>query len=161
MRLRHCLLATSLVAGMVTTSAAQDPNPEPRPERRSWVLVEPHFRRPFLDRYSFRMEPERMRIMERALERSEWARLDARERGRRQVERAEQIRDRARDRALDRLDRVRDHEFAVRNRLSERRNADLHRERLSRERAMERVRERLDQMREDHRYIIRRRSRTI
>jgi hypothetical protein len=143
MRLRHCLLATTLIAGTVTAAAAQDPNPELRPERRPWIRIEPNDRRPLSDFYRFRVGTDRRRIVERALER------------------AEQIRARARDRSLDRLDSMRDREFAMRDRLTDRLNASLRRERVTGERAMERVRERLDRLRDDHRYLIRRRARTI
>jgi len=161
MRLRHCLLATTLLAGTVTVAAAQDPNPAPRSERRDWIRIEPHYRRPLTDLHQFRMIPDRMRIVERALERSERARRDAMDRVRSRPELAERMRDRARDRSLDRLDQVRDREFAMRDRLSDRLNENLRKEWVIRERAMERVRERLDRLRDDHRYLMRRRSRTI
>jgi hypothetical protein len=56
---------------------------------------------------------------------------------------------------------MQDREFARRDRLSDRLRENRRLDRAAQERAMERVRERLDRFREDRRYIIRRRSRTI
>lgn len=160
MRLGHCLLATSLLAGSATSVAAQNPDPEPRPERR-WIRIEPGSRRPFSDFYRYRMAPDRMRIVERALERSARARSSALDQARSRVELAERMRARASDRSLDQLDRMRDREFAMRDGQSERLRINLRRNQEIRERSMERVRERMDRLRDEHRVMIRRRSRTI
>lgn len=136
MRLRHTVLATTLLAGMVTTATAQEPDPEPRRERRARIWIDPGFRRPFADTYRFRMNPERMRNMERALERAGRVRMQS-------------------------LNRLREREFAVRDRVSERVNSSLRRSPEMRERTMDRVRERMNQLRDQHRYMIRRRLRTL
>lgn len=159
MRPGHWLLATTLLAGTATAAAAQDP--ERRPERREWIRLEPNYRRPMTDFYRFRMDPERMRIVERSLERAERVRTQALDRVRSQVDRAARVRVHARDRALDQLDRMRDREWAMRDRVSDRANSSLRRSLEMRERTMERVRERMDKLRDEHRYMIRRRLRTI
>jgi hypothetical protein len=91
-----------------------------------------------LETYRFRMAPERMRSVERALER---ARL-----------RSETL-------TSDRLQRIRGRELAVRERLSERMNAGLRRSLVERERTMDRARERLDRVRDEQ--LLRRRWRRI
>ena len=139
MHIRSCLLVTSLLAGAVSPAAGQDPEPERRAVRRPWVRLQPPVRRPMLETYRFRMAPERMRTVERALER---ARL------------------RSQTLSSDRLQRFRDRELAVRARLSERMNAGLRRSVVERERAMDRVRERLDRVR-DEQWMLRRRWRRI
>lgn len=168
MRLRYCLLATALVAGPATAANAQDPNPELRPGRRTWTWIEPNFRRPMTEFYRFRMTPDRMRMVERARDRADRTRWAALDRVRTQVERADRLRDLARDRSREVLEQRRsrelamqDREFARRDRLSNRLRENRRLDRAAQERAMERVRERLDRFREDRRYIIRRRSRTI
>jgi hypothetical protein len=138
MRLRYSLLVTSLLAGSVTAAAGQTAEPERPLIRRPWVRLEP-FRRPMMDTYRFRMAPDRMRSVERALER---ARL-----------RAETL-------SGDRLRRMRERELVARERFSDRMNAGLRRGMVERERAMDRVRERLDRVRDEQR-VLRRRWRTI
>lgn len=139
MCLRYCLLVTSLLAGTVTAASGQDPEPERRAVRRPGVWLEQPFRRPLMETHRFRMAPDRMRAVERALER---ARL------------------RAQTLSGDRLQRVRERELAVRERMAERMNPSFRRGMIERERAMERVRERLDRVRDEHR-VLRRRWRTI
>ncbi len=92
-----------------------------------------------METYRFRMAPERMRTVERALAR---ARL------------------RSQTLTSDRLQRIRDRELSVRDRLSERMNAGFRRSLVERERAMNRVRERLDRVREEQ-WLSRRRWRRI
>lgn len=139
MRLRHCLLVTSLLAGTVTAATGQDPDPAPRAGRRHWIRLEPLVRRPMMESYRLRMGPERMRMVERALDR---------------------VRVRTQSLSRDRRDRMRERELAVRERASDRMNTSLRRSMVGRERAMSRVRERLDRMLEEHR-VLRRRWRTI
>ena len=138
MHIRYCLLAASLLAGAVNPLAGQDPEPERRAVR-PWIRLEPSFRRPMMETYRLRMAPERMRTVERALER---ARL------------------RSRTLTSDRLQRIRDRELAVRERPSERMNSGFRRSLVERERAMDRVRERLDRVREEQ-WLSRRRWRRI
>jgi hypothetical protein len=137
MHTRYCLLAASLLAGAVSPVAGQDPEPERR--ARPWIRLEPPFRRHMLETYRFRMAPERLRTVERALER---ARL------------------RSQTLTSDRLQRIRDRELAVRERPSERMNAGFRRSLVERERAVDRVRERLDRVR-DEQWLLRRRWRRI
>ena len=139
MPIRYCLLVTSLLAGAGSPAAGQDPEPERRAARRPWVRLELPFRRPMLETYRFRMAPERMRTVERALERA-----------------------RLRSQTLngDRLQRFRDRELALRDRVSERMSAGFRRSLVERERAMDRVRERLDRVR-DEQWLLRRRWRRI
>jgi hypothetical protein len=139
MHIRYCLLVTSLLAGAVSPAASQDPEPSRREVRRPWVRLELPLRRPMMQNYRFRMAPERMRTVERALER---ARL------------------RSQTLTNDRVQRVRDRELAVRERLSERLNAGFRRSLVERERAMDRVRERVDRVREEQ-WLLRRRWRRI
>ena len=138
MHIRYCLLVTSLLAGAVSPVAGQEPESERRAVR-PWIRLEPPFRRHMMETYRFRMAPERMRTVERALER---ARL-----------RSETL-------TSDRLQRIRDRELAVGERLSERMNAGFRRSLVERERAMDRVRERLDRVR-DEQWLSRRRWRRI
>lgn len=138
MHIRYCLLVTSLLAGAVSPLASQDPEPERRAVRPR-IRLELPFRRPMMETYRFRMAPERMRTVERALAR---ARL------------------RSQTLTSDRLQRIRDRELAVRDRLSERMNAGFRRSLVERERAMNRVRERLDRVREEQ-WLSRRRWRRI
>lgn len=137
MRLRYCLLVATMLAGSVTAAAAQVPDPEPPLIRRPWVRLEP-FRRPMLDTYRFRMAPDRMRAVERAVERARRAQI----------------------RSGDRLSRMRQRELVVRERLSERLNAGVRRGMVERGRTLDRVRERLDRVRDEQR-VLRRRWRTI
>ena len=139
MRLRHCLLVTSLLAGTVTAATGQNPDSAPRAGRRHWIRLEPQVRRPMMESYRLRMGPERMRMVERALDR---------------------VRVRTQSLSRERLDRMRERELAVRERVSDRMNTSLRRSMVERERAMDRVRERLDRMRDEHR-LLRRRWRTI
>jgi hypothetical protein len=139
MRLRHCLLVTSLLAGTVTAATGQDPDPASRAGRRHWIRLEPLVRRPMMESYRLRMGPERMRMVERVLDR---------------------VRVRTQSLSRDRLERMRERELAVRERFSDRMNTSLRRSMVERERAMGRVRERLDRMRDEHR-VLRRRWRTI
>jgi len=139
MRLRHCLLVTGLLAGTVTAANGQDADPAPRAGRRHWIRQEPLVRRPMVGSYRLRMGPERMRMVERALDR---------------------VRVRTNSLSRDRLERMRERELAVRERVSDRMNTSLRRGMLERERAMDRVRERLDRMLDEHR-VLRRRWRTI
>lgn len=132
MRVRQLLLVAALVAASATVVAAQtDPRPGPRNQWR--------YQRPFLH---YRLSPDRMRTLERALER------------------AEQVRERARVQSLERLNTLRDRELAVRDRLNDRMRGQLWRGMAARERAMERVRERLDRVREEQ-WLSRRRWRRI
>jgi hypothetical protein len=132
MRVRQLLLVAALVATSATIAAAQaDPRPWSRYQWRS--------ERPFLH---YRFSPDRMRTLERALER------------------AEQVRERARVHSRERLNTLRDRELAVRDRLNDRMRGDLWRGMAARERAMERVRERLDRVREEQ-WLPRRRWRRI
>jgi hypothetical protein len=143
MRVRQLFLVVTLVMASATIAAAQaDPQPWPRYQWR--------YERPFLH---YRLSPDRLRTMERALERAEQVRERARER-------AEQVWERARTRPLERLNSFRDRELAVRDRLNDRMSADLWRGMAVRERAMERVRTRMDRVREEQR-VLRRRWRTI
>jgi hypothetical protein len=137
MRLRYCLLVATLLAGSVTAAAGQVPDPEPPRIRRPWVKLEP-LRRPMMDTYRFRMAPDRMRAVERALERARRAQITS----------------------GDRLSRMRERELVVRERFSERLNSGLRRGMAERERTMDRVRERLDRLRDEQR-VLRRRWRTI
>ena len=139
MHIRCCLLVACLLAGAASPGAGQDPEPERRAVRRPWIRLEPSFRRPLMETYRLRLAPERMRIVERALERT-----------------------RLRSQTLtgDRLQRLRERELAVRERLSERMNAGFRRSLVERERAMDRVRERLDRVRDEQR-LLRRRWRRI
>ena len=139
MRLRHCLLVTSLLAGTVNAATGQDPDPAPRAGRRPGIRLEPLVRRPMIESYRLRMVPERMRMVERALDR---------------------VRVRTRTLSRDRLDRMRERELTMRDRVSDRMNANLRRGMVERERAMDRVRGRLDRMLDEHR-VLRRRWRTI
>jgi hypothetical protein len=133
MRVRQILLVAALIAGSAALASAQaDPRPEPRAE---WRYERPHFH--------FRFAPDRMRTLERALDR------------------AERVRERVRTHSLERLNSFRDRELAVRDRLNDRMSADLWRGIEARERAMERVRDRLDRVRDQHRLLLRRRWRTI
>jgi hypothetical protein len=132
MRVRQLFLVVALVMASATIAPAQaDPQPWPRYQWR--------YERPFLP---YRFSPDRIRTMERALER------------------AEQVRERARTRSLERLNSFRDRELAVRDRLNNRLSADLWRGMEARERAMERVRARLDRVRDEQR-VLRRRWRAI
>ncbi|HJR36012.1 MAG TPA: hypothetical protein VJ817_13740 [Gemmatimonadales bacterium] len=132
MRVRQLLLVAALVAASATVVAAQaDPRPWPRYQWR--------YQRPFLH---YRLSPDRMRTLERALER------------------AEQVRERARVHSLERLNTLRDRELAVRDRLNDRMRGQLWRGMAARDRAMERVRERLDRVREEQ-WLSRRRWRRI
>lgn len=132
MRVRQLLLVAALAAASATIAAAQV---DPRP----WSRYQWRYERPFLH---YRFSPDRMRTLERALER------------------AEQVRERARTHSLDRLNRFRDRELAVRDRLRDRLSADRWRGMAERERAMERVRDRLDRVR-DEQLLSRRRWRRI
>ena len=129
MRVRQLLLVAALVAASATIAAAQaDPAPGPASSGAT---------RPFLH---YRLSPDRMRTLERALER------------------AEQVRERARVNSLERFNTLRDRELAVRDRPVMR--GDLLRGMAERERAMGRVRERLDRVREEQ-GLLRRRWRRI
>ena len=139
MHIRYCLPVLSLLVGAVSPAAGQDTEPERRAVRRPWVRLELPSRRPMMETYRFRMAPERMRTVERALER---ARL------------------RSQTLTSGRLQRIRDRELAVRERLSERMNAGFRRSLVERERAMDRGRERLDRVREEQ-WLSRRRWRRI
>lgn len=132
MRVRQLLLVAALVAASATIAAAQA---DPRP----WSRYQWRYERPFLH---YRLSPDRMRTLERALER------------------AEQVRERARVHSRDRLKTLRDRELAVRDRLNDRMRGDLWRGMAAGERAMERVRERLDRVR-DEQWLLRRRWRRI
>jgi len=128
MPVRQLLLVAALVAASATIATAQA---DPRP----WSRDQWRYERPFLH---YRLSPDRMRTLERALER------------------AEQVRERVRTHSLERLDRFRDRELAVRDRLRDRMSADRWRGMAERERAMERVRERLDRVRDEQRALRRR-----
>lgn len=132
MRVRQLLLVAGLVAVSATIASAQA---DPRP----WSRYQWRHERPFLH---YRLSPDRMRTLERALER------------------AEQVRERVRTRSLERLNRVRDRELAVRDRRWDRMSAGRWRGMAERERAMDRVRERLDRVR-DEQLLLRRRWRRI
>lgn len=132
MRVRQLLLVAALVAASASVAAAQaDPQP--------WLRYQWRYERPFL---RYRLSPDRMRTLERALER------------------AEQVREHARTRSLERLNSVRDRQLAVRERLNDRRSADLRRGMAARERAMDRAWERLDRVRAEQ-GLVRRRWRRI
>jgi hypothetical protein len=128
MRVRQLLLVAALAATSATIAAAQT---DPRP----WSRYQWRYERPFLH---YRLSPDRMRTLERALER------------------AELVRERARTHSLEQLSRFRDRELAVRDRLRDRMSADRWRGMSERGRAMERVRERLDQVRDEQRVLRRR-----
>jgi hypothetical protein len=165
MRLRLSLLVTALAVGSVTAGSAQRP-----PDTRSRVWTYDYWfpRRPIADLHRFRTSLDRTQMVQRALERAERTRSVALERARSRVERAARLRDRASQRSFERLDRVRDREltmrdreFAMRDRLSDRLRTNPRRNQEIRERTMERVRERMARLRDEHRFMIRRRSRTI
>ena len=132
MRVRQLLLVATLVAASATLAAAQA-NPRP------WSRYQWRSERPFLH---YRLSPDRMRTLERALDR------------------AEQVRERVRTHSLERLSRARDRELAVRDRIFDRMSSDRWQGMAVRERAVERVRERLDRVR-DEQLLSRRRWRRI
>ena len=125
MRVRQLFLVAALVAASATIAAAQA---DPRPwSRYDWRSERPHIH--------FRFGPERMRTLERALERGE------------------RVRERVRTNSFERLNSFRDRELMVRDRLNDRMSADLWRGIAARERAMNRVRERLDRVRDEQRVL--------
>lgn len=125
MRVRQLLLVAALVAASATIAAAQA---DPRP----WSRYQWRYERPFLH---YRLSPDRMQTLERALER------------------AERVRERLRTNSFERLNSFREREFMVRDRLNERMRSDLGRGMAARERAMDRVRERLDRVRDEQRVL--------
>ena len=125
MRVRQLLLVAALVAASATIAAAQA---DPRP----WSRYQWRYERPFLH---YRLSPDRMRTLERALDR------------------AERVRERLRTNSFERLNGFRGRELIVRDRLNDRIRADLWRGMAARERAMDRVRERLDRVRDEQRVL--------
>jgi hypothetical protein len=170
MRVPHRLLIAALLVGVAVPAVAQDP--EARAERRARVRVEPYFSYPLDGHVRLRATRDRMRMVERALERAGEVRVHALERAgevrahalsrvRGRLDRAERVRVEARSHQLRGLELSRERGLLTRERMADRWRGELDRSMVARERAMDRVRDRLDRVRVEQRLSQRRRWRTI
>jgi hypothetical protein len=159
MRVPHRLLIAALLVGVAVPAVAQDP--EARAERRARVRVEPYFSYPLDGHVRLRATRDRMRMVERALERAGEVRAHALSRVRGRLDRAERVRVEARSHQLRGLELSRERGLLTRERMADRWRGELDRSMVARERAMDRVRDRLDRVRVEQRLSQRRRWRTI